>query len=85
MMRYIPGSMMKVQRTTNSVYIYYSSNRTYDTYCVYSFIDTVVICTMTALVIIIFNGDNTVFNYGGEGGVVINGVASEGARHACGG
>jgi AGCS family alanine or glycine:cation symporter len=44
------------------------------------FIDTVVICTMTALVIIIFNGDNTVFSYGGEGGVVmINGVASEGA------
>lgn len=44
------------------------------------FIDTVVICTMTALVIIIFNGDNTVFNYGGEGGVVmINGVAAEGA------
>jgi AGCS family alanine or glycine:cation symporter len=44
------------------------------------FIDTVVICTMTALVIIIFNGDNTVFTYGGEGGVVmINGVASEGA------
>ena len=30
------------------------------------FIDTVVICTMTALVIIIFNGDNTVFQYGGE-------------------
>jgi alanine or glycine:cation symporter, AGCS family len=31
-------------------------------------------------VIIIFNGDNTVFTYGGEGGVVIiNGVASEGA------
>ena len=44
------------------------------------FIDTVVICTLTALVIIIFNGDNTVFNYGGEGGVVmINGVAVEGA------
>ena len=44
------------------------------------FIDTVVFCTMTALVIIIFNGDNTVFTYGGEGGVVmINGVASEGA------
>ena len=44
------------------------------------FIDTVVICTMTALVIIIFNGDNAVFNYGGEGGVVmINGVAAEGA------
>ena len=44
------------------------------------FIDTVVICTMTALVIIIFNGDNTIFSYGGEGGVVmINGVAAEGA------
>ena len=44
------------------------------------FIDTVVICTMTALVIIIFNGDNVIFSYGGEGGVVmINGVASEGA------
>jgi AGCS family alanine or glycine:cation symporter len=44
------------------------------------FIDTVVICTMTALVIIIFNGDNTVFNYGGEGGVVvINGLEVEGA------
>ena len=34
------------------------------------FIDTVVICTLTALVIIIFNGDNTVFQYGGEGGIV---------------
>jgi AGCS family alanine or glycine:cation symporter len=35
---------------------------------------------MTALVIIIFNGDNTVFNYGGEGGiVVINGLEVEGA------
>ena len=44
------------------------------------FIDTVVICTMTALVIIIFNGDNTVFNYGGEGGIVIiNGLEVEGA------
>ncbi len=44
------------------------------------FIDTVVICTMTALVIIIFNGDNTIFNYGGVGGVVmIDGVPSEGA------
>ena len=44
------------------------------------FIDTVIICTMTALVIIIFNGDNTVFNYGGEGGVVmINGLPVEGA------
>ena len=44
------------------------------------FIDTVVICTMTALVIIIFNGDNTVFDYGGVGGVVmIDGVPAEGA------
>ena len=44
------------------------------------FIDTVVICTMTALVIIIFNGDQTIFNYGGENGVVmIDGVAAEGA------
>ena len=44
------------------------------------FIDTVVICTMTALVIIIFNGDNSVFEYGGVGGVVmIDGVPAEGA------
>ena len=44
------------------------------------FIDTVVICTMTALVIIIFNGDSTVFNYGGVGGkVMIDGVVVEGA------
>ena len=44
------------------------------------FIDTVVICTMTALVIIIFNGDSTVFNYGGIGGVVmIDGMPVEGA------
>lgn len=44
------------------------------------FIDTVVICTMTALVIIIFNGDNTIFAYGGEGGrVIIDGVGVEGA------
>ena len=44
------------------------------------FIDTVVICTMTALVIIIFNGDKTIFNYGGENGIVmIDGVAAEGA------
>ena len=44
------------------------------------FIDTVVICTMTALVIIIFNGDSTVFNYGGIGGVVmIDGIPAEGA------
>ena len=44
------------------------------------FIDTVVICTMTALVIIIFNGDQTIFNYGGENGIVmIDGVAAEGA------
>ena len=44
------------------------------------FIDTVVICTMTALVIIIFNGDSTIFEYGGIGGkVVIDGVIVEGA------
>ena len=44
------------------------------------FIDTVVICTMTALVIIIFNGDSTIFEYGGVGGkVMIDGVAVEGA------
>jgi AGCS family alanine or glycine:cation symporter len=44
------------------------------------FIDTVVICTMTALVIIIFNGDGSVFMYGGEGGkVIIDGVVQEGA------
>ena len=44
------------------------------------FIDTVVICTMTALVIIIFNGDSSVFDYGGVGGkVIIDGVAVEGA------
>ena len=44
------------------------------------FIDTIVICTMTALVIIIFNGDQTIFNYGGENGIVmIDGVAAEGA------
>jgi AGCS family alanine or glycine:cation symporter len=44
------------------------------------FIDTVVICTMTALVIIIFNGDSTIFQYGGEGGIVmIDGQPAEGA------
>ena len=44
------------------------------------FIDTVVICTLTALVIIIFNGDSTVFQYGGEGGMVmIDGQPAEGA------
>ncbi len=48
------------------------------------FIDTVVICTMTALVIIIFNfggGDGAVFQYGGDGSgsVMIDGVAYEGA------
>ena len=44
------------------------------------FIDTVVICTMTALVIIIFNGNNSVFEYGGIGGVVmIDGLPAEGA------
>ncbi len=48
------------------------------------FIDTVVICTMTALVIIIFNfgvGDGAVFQYGGDGlgAVIIDGVSYEGA------
>ena len=43
------------------------------------FIDTVVICTMTALVIIIFNSGGA-FEYGGDGGVVmIEGVGYEGA------
>ncbi len=43
------------------------------------FIDTVVICTMTALVIIIFNTSGT-FEYGGVGGaVMIDGVSYEGA------
>ena len=38
------------------------------------FIDTVVICTMTALVIIIYNGDGQMFPYGGDGkgNVVLN-------------
>lgn len=48
------------------------------------FIDTVVICTMTALVIIIFNfggGDGSIFQYGGDGSgsVMINGESYEGA------
>ena len=43
------------------------------------FIDTVVICTLTALVIIIFNGDNTVFNYNANGVVMIDGISVEGA------
>ena len=47
------------------------------------FIDTVVICTMTALVIIIFNGDNTIFEYGatvGDGtAVMIQGQELSGA------
>ena len=48
------------------------------------FIDTVVICTMTALVIIIFNfggGDAAIFQYGGDGtgGVLIDGIRYEGA------
>ena len=45
------------------------------------FIDTVVICTMTALVIIIFNFDGGAFEYGGDGlgAVMIDGVAYEGA------
>jgi len=44
------------------------------------FIDTVVICTMTALVIIIFNA-NGAFTYGGDGSgaVLIDGVYYEGA------
>ncbi len=44
------------------------------------FIDTVVICTMTALVIIIFNNGG-VFEYGGDGSgaVMIEGIAYEGA------
>ncbi len=43
------------------------------------FIDTVVICTMTALVIIIFN-TNGMFEYGGVGGkVLIDGVTYEGS------
>ena len=47
------------------------------------FIDTVVICTLTALVIIIFNGDNTFFEYGatvGDGtAVMIQGQELSGA------
>ncbi|WP_299556146.1 alanine/glycine:cation symporter family protein [Seonamhaeicola sp.] len=44
------------------------------------FIDTVVICTMTALVIIIFNTGG-IFEYGGDGtgGVLIDGMRYEGA------
>ena len=42
------------------------------------FIDTVVICTMTALVIIIFNFGGA-FEYGGQGSVMIDGTAYEGA------
>ena len=42
------------------------------------FIDTVVICTLTALVIITFNSTG-VFAYGGEGGVMIDGIMYEGA------
>ncbi len=48
------------------------------------FIDTVLICTMTALVIVIFNfggGDGAIFQYGGDGqgAVLIDGVSYEGA------
>lgn len=42
------------------------------------FIDTVIICTMTALVIIIYNFGGA-FEYGGEGAVIIDGVSYEGA------
>lgn len=41
------------------------------------FIDTVVICTMTALVIILFNGDDTVFKYGSD--FIMDGKKVEGA------
>ena len=45
------------------------------------FIDTVVICTMTALVIIIFNGDNSLFTYGnlieGSSAVMVRGQELE--------
>ncbi len=45
------------------------------------FIDTVVICTMTALVIIIFNNGGEQFTYGGDGSgaVLIDGARVEGA------
>ncbi|MGB0838415.1 MAG: alanine/glycine:cation symporter family protein [Flavobacteriaceae bacterium] len=43
------------------------------------FIDTVLICTMTALVIVIFNDGGAMFDYGGQGGVMIDGVMYEGA------
>lgn len=41
------------------------------------FIDTVVICTMTALVIILFNGDDTIFKYGSD--FIMDGKKVEGA------
>lgn len=45
------------------------------------FIDTIVICTMTALVIIMYNQTGDVFDYGGNGSgsVIINGETVEGA------
>jgi AGCS family alanine or glycine:cation symporter len=45
------------------------------------FIDTVVICTMTALVIIIFNHGGAQFAYGGDGAgaVIIDGISQQGA------
>jgi AGCS family alanine or glycine:cation symporter len=45
------------------------------------FIDTVVICTMTALVIIMFNAGGSEFAYGGDGSgaVIIDGQSLEGA------
>ena len=43
------------------------------------FIDTVVICTLTALVIITFNSTGVFAYGGGEGGVMIDGVMYEGA------
>lgn len=42
------------------------------------FIDTVVICTLTALVIVLFNMNNEFFVYGGQGGQVLIGGASVG-------
>ncbi|MGB0778440.1 MAG: alanine/glycine:cation symporter family protein [Flavobacteriaceae bacterium] len=44
------------------------------------FIDTVLVCTMTALVIVIFNDGGAMFEYGGQGGMVmIEGQSYEGA------
>jgi AGCS family alanine or glycine:cation symporter len=42
------------------------------------FIDTVVICTLTAMVIVLFNMNNEFFTYGGQGGQVLIGGTSVG-------